>query len=604
MSDSGIDVCIIPTADCHESEYVAPYFQVREFFSGFNGSAGTLIVGTKDAALYTDSRYFIQAEYQLKGSGIELKKEGLPETIPVSKYLYDSLPEGGTLGFDGKVINARLLESIKKGLNGKNIIIKNDFNMSEGIWNDRPQIEFNSQKLLDDSLTGETTNSKIDRIRSYMEKYNSKVHVVTLLDDIAWIMNMRGKDIECNPVFFAYMLITLNQVHLYAKVYDKSVEEYIVNKCNVILHDYDDFYEDLRERVKKWTDMDVLLDLSAVNTAIIDILGDSVRLIDTTNPATIMKSVKNQAEIEAMKQANIADGVAMVHFEKYLKDCIEQLEPVNYKENSYIKIDNKLSGDFTEIGLQEKLYEFRCEDKDMSGPSFETICAYGAHGAIVHYSSTKETNVEIEGGSFLLIDSGAQYPGATTDVTRTYAIGNVGEKLKRDYTMVLKAMLRIMDFTFPEGAIGQNIDVIARNVFWERGMDFGHGTGHGIGAGLCVHEGPVRLAWKYTPQRTPVIFTPGMITSDEPGVYIEGEYGIRIETDVLCVKKYSNSYGNFLGFEPLTLVPIDKKGIFIEDMSLRDIEVLNEYHRKVYEALAPRVEGEVLEYLKDATSPL
>lgn len=581
MSEEGIGVCLIPTEDYHGSEYLADYFKVREYFSGFTGSAGSLVVSSKKAALFTDSRYFIQAKNQLENTGIELVKMGTKDAVSIDQYILDLLSPNDILAFDGRVLNALTGEKLKKTIDSKGCSIKTDFDPAEGIWENRPLMEFGAQRILDEKYCGESTFSKISRIREMMGKLGASVHVISALDEIAWILNLRGCDIECNPVFFAYLVITENVASLYANVLDEHIKDYL-DGFGVKVFDYTEFYAASGENI--CTKQRVLLDKERINMQIYDSLSKCNEIIWDSDPAIAMKAIKNDSEIEAIHCANVKDGVAMVRFNKWLDEAVHKGESLS------------------EISVSDKLHELRLMDEEMLGLSFETISAYGKNGAIVHYSATPETNLKIIPGSFLLMDSGAQYYGGTTDVTRTYAIGEVDEKLKHDYTMVLKAMLKIMNFQFPLGADSHNVDTVGRMFFWERGMDFGHGTGHGIGAGLNVHENPVFISWKSL--KTPTVFEPGMLCSDEPGIYIEGEYGIRLETDVLCENRIENEYGSYLGFRPMTFVPIDTKPIMFDDMDEDSIRYLNEYHRVVFEELSPFMEGEELEYLKKITKPV
>ena len=590
MKEVGVSACLIPTSDCHDSEYISEHFRVREYFSGFTGSAGTLVVGKEKAALFTDGRYFIQAQEELQGSGVELMKMGEPGVPSVEEFIMSIIDSGDSLGFDGRVVSASFGQKIQKMLKTKNVSINSSFDPAERIWKDRPSVPNEEVFILEEKYSGESSESKIRRIFEKMKEKEVDSHIITSLDDIAWIMNLRGNDIECNPVFLAYMVFCDREVYLYANIAKKEkagkISQY-VEKCGVILKDYEEFWEDGLQRVNNCTLNGLLYDSSRASFALFMALKDGLKVLDERNISTDFKAVKNEAEIENIKKANAVDGAAMVKFERWLRESLDK------------------GLELTELGVQEKLEEFRRKGEGFVELSFETICAYKEHGAIIHYSATEDSNALIEGNGLLMIDSGAHYLNGTTDVTRTYSIGDVDEKLKHDYTLVLKASLRLLDFIFLSGACGCNLDTVVREVFWKEGLDFKHGTGHGIGYLLDVHEGPNSIRWKVSPNKEAnVIYKEGMLTSDEPGLYVEGSHGIRIETDILCVPKFENEYGKFLGFEPVTFVPIDVSPILIEEMTDCEIEILNRYHALVRNKLSELLEGEDLEYLYRVTEPL
>jgi len=587
MKSEAVDLCMIPTSDFHDSEYVSAYFKTREYFSGFTGSAGTLLVGHNEAVLFTDSRYFIQAQLELKDTGIKLMKMGVDNTPALDKYIVDTLKEGQTLGFDGRLIGASLGVKISEALDKKGAFVNCGFDASS-IWSDRPSRIHNEISILSQKYAGESTMDKLNRIKEIMNKEDADTHIITSLDDIAWIMNLRGSDIECNPVFLSYMIIHNSDVVLYANVNGTSaddVKEYI-SSCKVILKPYEDFYKEGLFSVNNWTKKGILLDSSRISFSVYEAVRKN-KLVKKPNPAYEFKAIKNKTEIENIRIANIKDGVALIKFNRYLSEAIANNEAI------------------TEMSLSEKLYEYRNQQDNMMGPSFETICAYGPHGAIVHYESSKETDVPVEKGNLLLIDSGAQYLEGTTDITRTYAIGEVSDEYKSYYTMVLKAHLRLMNAQFLKGVRGSNLDMIVKSVFWEQGLDFGHGTGHGIGCYLNVHELPVRISWPIR-EGAPlsVIFEPGMLVSDEPGFYLEGQCGIRIENDILCENRFTNEYGTFLGFEVMTLCPYDISCIKLDELESKDIEYLNNYHQLVFDRLSPYLSGDDLEYLKKSTEKI
>ena len=584
MEEVGINVCLIPTSDCHNSEYVSEHFKVREYFSGFTGSAGELLVSGSEAVLFTDSRYFLQAQEELKESTVRLMKMGEPGVPNEDDYIFSLLKEGETLGFDGRLISSFRGEKLEKMLASKNCSIDYDFDPAV-VWHEREPVSFNSVYILDVSLTGESTSSKLGRIFSKMDEMKADTHIITTLDDIAWITNMRGSDVECNPVFFSFMVLSMNKAHLYANIDDAEVKKYLSDN-GIELHPYENFFEEGLKSVNNWTKDGLLLDKRTLSHAIYKALDNDITKRNAPNPSALMKAVKNATEIENIRKSNIKDGIALVMFNKWLEDSIA-------------------AGDCPdELSIAQKLYEQRAMQEGFVEVSFDTICASGPHGAIVHYSADSVSNIPIEKGTFLLIDSGGQYMGGTTDITRTYAIGEVNEKLKHDYTLVLKGMLRLMDLTFKFGAGPMQLDMCVRELFWKNGADYGHSTGHGIGYMLNVHEMPVYVQWKTRGNVTPVIFEPGMLTSDEPGLYRAGEYGIRIENDILCTEKAVNEYGRFLGFESMTLCPIDTSCICMEEMTADDKRILNDYHKKVYDLLKDKLDEEHREYLRKVTEPI
>ena len=584
MQSEAVDLIIIPTSDFHDSEYVSDYFKLREYFSGFSGSAGTLVVSMDEAVLYTDSRYFIQAISELKNSEIKLMKMGTKDVPKLEDYVLSKLDANMTVGFDGRVINAKLGISLKTKLSKKGCHLRYDIDPRCAV-DATFSMDFKPQMILEDKYTGEDIKKKLKRVIDAIKNKNADSHIMATLDDIAYITNLRGCDIECNPVFFSYMTFIDDEVTLYANINGDNKEKIIdyLKINSVILKEYDKFYDEGLKSVKNRTKKGILLDLKNINYYIYAYLMEN-NIIDMMTPSKEFKAVKNNTEIENIKKANVKDGIAVLRFNKFLDDCIAN--------------DIEL----TELDIVNKLYEFRCKEPTMMGPSFETIAAFKEHGAIVHYSVSKESNAKISKGSFLLIDSGSQYLEGTTDITRTYSIGEVPDKLKQDYTLVLRAHLNLMNAQFKSGVRGSQLDMFVEELFWKEGKDFGHGTGHGIGSFLNVHEDPVRISWPIVEDGTPgVIFKPGMLVSDEPGLYIEDEYGIRIENDILCIERFSNEYGTFLGFEAVTLAPIDTKCIYWPHMTNEDIDRLNRYHKKVYDELSVYLEGEELDYLYEVT---
>ena len=580
MRERGMDAYLVPTADFHESEYVGDYFKCRSFMTGFTGSAGTLVVTLEDAALWVDGRYFVQAGNQLKGSSVRLMKmgeEGVPE---ISDFIIDAVKEGGCLGFDGRVVDSFTGLELEKRLDEKGASVKYQEDLIDQVWTDRPALSARPVWILKEEFAGKSASEKLSDLRGEMKKAGASVHVLTSLDDIAWLLNIRGDDVRCNPVVLSYLAVTGTEAFLFInpQVLDQETEAYLKG-LGITLKPYDEIYE----YIKTLQNEKVLLETARVNYAIIRGLDSSNEIINQMNPTVLAKAVKNPVEIENMKKAHIKDGVVMARFACWLKKNIGKIP-------------------MEEISLEKKLDSMRFETEGNLGLSFDTISAYGANAAMCHYSATEETNTPVEPRGFYLVDSGGQYYEGTTDITRTFAMGPLTKEEKEHYTLVLISMLRLGDVKFPYGARGLTLDYAARQVFWDRGLNFNHGTGHGVGYLLNVHERPVGIRWKMVPERMDsCVLEPGMISSDEPGIYIEGSHGIRTENLMLCVKREKNEYGQFLGFEYLTCAPIDLDGVEKSLMTDHDVELLNRYHAHVYETLSPYLEGEEKEWLKEAT---
>lgn len=577
MIERGIDAYVIPTADFHESEYAGEYFKCRAYMSGFTGSAGTLVITEKEAGLWTDGRYFIQAEDQLKGSDITLYRMGEDGVPGIYDYLLGQVPEKGCIGFDGRVINAKLGEAFEEiaEIKGGKVFYEED--LVDTVWTDRPGLSREPIYLLDKEVTGESRFERIKRLRDAMEEHEAAVHIVTTLDDIAWLLNIRGNDVLYNPVVLAYLVLTQEECILF--VQSEAVSTDVKNALEadgIALMEYEQFYDYI-----KTIEGDVLLDYNKVSYALIQNLNDKAEIIDEQNPSILMKAVKTETEISGMKAAHIRDGLAVTRFMHWLKTNIGKVT-------------------LTEISVADKLEVFRKEQPGYQMPSFETISAYGSNGAIVHYSPSEGTNKVLEDKGFLLVDSGGQYDCGTTDITRTFVLGELTGEQKLHYTVVLKGMLALADTKFKYGCTGLNLDYTARKYLWDLGLDYNHGTGHGVGFMLNVHEAPNSFRWKKTVTDSAVL-EPGMITSDEPGLYITGEYGIRTENLILCVEDKSTDCGSFLKFEHLTMVPIDLEGIDIELMEKVDIGRLNKYHDLVYKTLSPHMSKEECVWLKEYT---
>lgn len=592
MKERGMDAYMIPTADFHESEYVGEHFKCREYMTGFTGSAGTALITMDEACLWVDGRYYVQAAAQLKDSTVTMRKMGQEGVPSLRAYLEDKMPEGGCLGFDGRVVNAAEGLALEEMLRERGARISYGEDLAGMIWQERPELSAEPAWVLDERYAGKSALDKIADVREAMEKVHASVHVLTSLDDIAWLLNIRGNDILYNPVVLSYALVTMDQLYLFVnssvlegKAYPYledekgiSVREYL-ERTGVTVMPYDGVY-DMVEGLKNEK---VLLEKCRVNYAVYRLIDGSNKVIDRINPTASMKAVKNDVEIENEKRAHIKDGVAMTKFIYWLK-----------KNTGRIPMD--------EISVSDYLGKLRMDQEGCIGLSFATISAYGAHGAMCHYSATPESSIPLEPRGLYLIDSGGQYYEGTTDITRTIAMGPVTDEEKEHFTLVLMSMLRLGDVKFLHGCRGLSLDYAAREPLWRRGLNYEHGTGHGVSYLSSVHERPNGIRFKMVPERQDnAVMEAGMITSDEPGVYIEGSHGIRTENLVLCVEDEKNEYGQFLRFEYLTYVPIDLEVIDREIMSERDVELLNRYHEQVYEKISPYLDEDERVWLAEAT---
>lgn len=592
MKERGMDAYMIPTADFHESEYVGEHFKCREYMTGFTGSAGTALITMDEACLWVDGRYYVQAAAQLKDSTVTMMKMGQEGVPSLGVYLEDKMPEGGCLGFDGRVVNAAEGLALEEMLRERGARISYGEDLAGMIWQERPELSAEPAWVLDERYAGKSALDKIADVREAMEKAHASVHVLTSLDDIAWLLNIRGNDILYNPVVLSYALVTMDQLYLFVnssvlegKAYPYledakgiSVREYL-ERTGVTVMPYDGVY-DMVEGIKNEK---VLLEKCRVNYAVYRLIDGSNKVIDRMNPTASMKAVKNDVEIENEKRAHIKDGVAMTKFIYWLK-----------KNTGRIPMD--------EISVSDYLGKLRMDQEGCIGLSFATISAYGAHGAMCHYSATPESSIPLEPRGLYLIDSGGQYYEGTTDITRTIAMGPVTDEEKEHFTLVLMSMLRLGDVKFLHGCRGLSLDYAAREPLWRRGLNYEHGTGHGVSYLSSVHERPNGIRFKMVPERQDnAVMEAGMITSDEPGVYIEGSHGIRTENLVLCVEDEKNEYGQFLRFEYLTYVPIDLEVIDREIMTERDVELLNRYHEQVYEKISPYLDEDERVWLAEAT---
>ena len=553
-----MDAYIVPTGDYHNSEYVGDYFKAREFLSGFTGSAGTLLVTRDHAYLWTDGRYFIQAAKELEGKPIDLMK--MDEDISLVDFLVDYMKDKKTLAFDGKVLPANIVENIKQKIPHINIVY--DIDLINQVWKQRPKLPFSLIYKLDTFFSGKTYEEKLQDIRNIMKKENVEYHILTSLEDQAWLFNLRGNDVTHTPVFLAYTVIAFDHVTLYvdSTKIDYAIDKYL-SENQVTVKPYFDIYEIIKTLKGKT----IMMDLNKVNYQLYALLKSNNKIVNREDPSVLLKAIKNPVEIENIKKAHIKDGVAMTKFMYYIKTGFQD--------------DIEMS----ELSVSDYLEKLRKEDKGLVDLSFNTICAFKDHAAMMHYKATPDSNAIIKGNGFLLVDSGGHYLEGTTDVTRTYALGNISSEMKNHYTAVLKSHIALSKTVFLKGCTGQMLDSIARAPIWELELDYQCGTGHGVGYLLSVHEGPNRFRWK-TPS---CVLEPGMITTDEPGIYVKGKYGIRIENELLCVEKSTNEYGTFLAFEPITYCPIDTDAIKMSSLSSEEKEWLKNYQNMVYEKVSP-----------------
>lgn len=582
MEERDIDAYLVPTSDYHESEYVGEHFACRKYITGFTGSAGTALIMKDWAGLWTDGRYFVQAAAELKETGVELMKMGEPGVPTLESFLEEHMPEKGVLGFDGRVINAQMGEHLEELLSEKKVMINSYEALVDEIWEERPEIPTRPIWLLEEKYAGKSAKEKIAELRKEMERNHANVHIITTLDDIAWLLNIRGDDIPCNPVALSYLIMTQEEISLFINLKSVSDEvlEYL-SKLGVNVLPYQDVYE-FAARI---TDCKVLLEKGKVNYAIVNYLDSSNEIINKMNPTSPMKAAKNETEIENLKLAHIKDGVAVTKFIYWMKHNIEKVT-------------------LNECEAADMLDNLRKEHGALE-LSFHTISAYGANAAMCHYHAVPETCINLEPKGLYLVDSGGQYLEGTTDITRTFALGPVTEEEKLHYTLVLMGMLRLGNVKFKEGSTGLTLDYAAREPLWERGLDYNHGTGHGIGYLLNVHERPMGIRYRVVAERQdsmPIV--PGAVISDEPGLYIEGKHGIRIENQMFSKVAEETSYGRFLKFEFLTYVPIDLEPVDVSIMTEQDLTYLNEYHAKVYEKIAPHLTEEEAQWLKEVTRPL
>ena len=586
MRREKLDAFIFPSTDPHHSEYTPDRWKGREWISGFNGSAGTAVVTMDAAALWTDSRYFLAAEDQLTGTSFQLMKLKVKGTPTIAEWLGAQLKDkNAQVGVDGMCNNVASVESLIHDLRREGgITVRTNFDPLNQIWKDRPAIPADKVKIQPIEYAGESTSSKIDRVRAELAKLHADGMLVSALDDIAWLLNLRGTDVHCNPVFVAYVLISTSDVTLYinnAKL-TPYVEAYLSQQHVRVAP-----YEKVGEGLQKYFEYNILLDPVETSYTLYNIIAShdgkayAKEIVRHTSPVPAMKAIKNETEIAGFRSAMLKDGIALVKFLRWLKPAVE-------------------AGGQTEISIDKELTRLRAEQPLFRDISFDTIAGYNAHGAIVHYEATPETDIPLEPHGFLLLDSGAQYVDGTTDITRTIALGPVTDEMKRIYTLVLKGHIQLELAKFPDGATGTQIDALAREAMWREGLNFLHGTGHGVGSYLNVHEGPHQIRMEYMPAPMHA----GMTVTDEPGLYLAGQFGVRHE-NTLLIKPYMHTvFGDFLQMEPLTLCPFDTEPIIKELLLPEEIEWLNNYHKHVYEVLAPHLEEEDKKWLEQATTAI
>lgn len=583
MKKTGIDWYMIPTDDDHQSEYVGDYYKGRKWVSGFTGSAGVLVCGQEEAYLFTDGRYFVQAAKELEGSGITLMKSGEPGVPTPQDFIVEKCEKGMTAAFDKRVIAKKDSDSMIKGLLAKGAYAR-DAALLDDIWEDRPKRSAARIWVLKEEYAGEPMMSKVNRVRDKMKEKGVQGHVIATLDEIAWLFNMRGGDVECSPLFLSFCYVTMDDVYLFVQDGALSTEAkaYLYQK-HIRVEDYDDVYEFLSTRKEE----KVLVDPERSNAKLSESFGKDVTIVEDENPIVLMKAIKNETEIKNTVACHIKDGVAVTRLMYHLK--------TNCKNPEW---------KMTEWEAGEYVSDLRRKTEGCIDLSFPPISAYGPNGAMMHYSAKKEDCAVLEPGSFYLIDSGGQYYEGTTDITRTFVIGEISEEAKRHFTAVARGMLNLQNAKFLRGCKGVNLDILARNPMWEMGIDYRCGTGHGVGYLSNVHEDPNSFRWKGRPGCHDCELEPGMITTDEPGIYIEDLYGIRLENELLCVADEENEYGQFLKFKTLTFAPIDLDGINPAYMNEKEKSLLNEYHKQVYEIISPYLNEEERLWLAEYTRPV
>ena len=579
MKREGIDYYYIPTADFHESEYVVEYFKARKFITGFTGSAGVAVIGQEEAWLWTDGRYFIQAASQIEGSGFGLMKMGQEGVPTVMQYLGEKLQEGQCIGFDARVVNTNDAKEFAKIAAKKHGSLKTDNDLLDEVWTDRPALVHQPADVLKDEFNGEATASKLARVREQMEKEAAQYHIISTLDDIAWILNVRGNDIPHVPVVLSFLVIGKEDAMWFVEenALSDAVKE-MAAECGITIRPYEDVYAYAATIPENST---VLLDKRKVNYRITNALSETVHIVSKANPSQLMKSIKNEIELENTRKAHLLDGIAVTKFMYWLKKNVGKIPMDEVSVSDYLQ------------SLREQMEGYR----DIS---FDTIAGYNANAAMMHYKAEPDTAAKLEPQGMLLVDSGGHYDTGTTDITRTFVLGPISDIQKKHFTMVVKSNLNLANVKFLYGCNGISLDVICREPIWKENLDYQCGTGHGVGYLLNVHEGPNSFRWQYRPGFDNP-FEAGMITTDEPGIYLQDQYGIRTENELICVKGEKNQYGQFMGFENITYVPIDLDGIDKQHLNAEDVKQLNDYHKMVYEKISPYMTPEENEWLKEYT---
>ncbi len=582
MASKGIDAYIVPTADFHQSEYVGEHFKARKYISGFSGSYGTVVITRDDGGLWTDGRYFFQAENELAGSGIRLMKMFVGDTPSITEYLTDRVPRGGTVAFDGRVLSMGEGREFEEALAARQIRIHYSVDLVGDIWEDRPPLSDRPAFFLEEKYSGESTASKLKRVREVMEEHGATAHIIASLDDVCWLLNIRGDDIDFFPLLLSYAIVKKDGVELY--VDDSKLDDRIqveLAKNQVTIHPYNAIYDDVKGLSGSET---VLIDPMKMNYALYKNIP--CRIVEAANPTILMKAMKNEVELANIREAHIKDGVAVTKFMHWIK--------TRYDKET-----------ITELSSAAKLTELRAAQEGYIRDSFEPLCAFADHAAMMHYSPSAETDVPLSSGAFFLNDTGGGYYEGSTDITRTFVLGSVEAQMKRYFTAVVRAMMRLSRARFLYGCYGYNLDVLARGPIWDLDMDYQCGTGHGVGYLANVHEPPTGFRWYVVPSKNEHHkLEEGMVITDEPGIYEDGQFGIRIENEFVVRKGVQNKYGQFMYFETITFAPIDLDGIDPEEMSRDEREWLNHYHEQVYEKIGPRLTEEEREWLKEYTRPI
>lgn len=597
MKETGVDIYIVPSADFHQSEYVGGYFKAREYITGFTGSAGTAVVTAEKAGLWTDGRYFIQAEKELSGTEIVLFKEGEPGVDTIFEFLEKELRPGDTVGFDGRTVGVsggRRFSEIALAVGAK---VKYRLDLVGDIWEERPFPAKERVFLLEEQYAGESVSSKLMRVRRAMRDLGADTHLLASLDDIAWLLNIRGGDVAYCPVVLSYLVLYEERGILFADAekFPAQVKQRL-KQDGIEIRPYDEIYE-----MQFAKGQGLLLDPDRANFTLYQNIPEDVKIIEKENPEILMKSIKNDTQVRNLKRAHIKDAVAHTKFMYWLKNAVIFSEDGESRDG---KIRDPESGAvITEISASERLERFRAEQEGYLGADFAPISAFAGHGAVVHYSATQESNAALHTGKMLLTDTGGHYWEGSTDITRTVALGEIPQREKEDFTLVARAMLRLMNTVFLHGCSGANLDCIAREAFWKERVNFNHGTGHGVGYLLSVHEPPVNFRWKEGERPAPALER-GMVITDEPGIYIEDSHGVRLENELLVCEDEKNGYGQFMRFETVTFVPLDLDAILPERLTEEERGMLNAYHKAVYERISPYLDDDEKTWLREYTRPV